>query len=220
MLCANSYDRNNRHPLGCGYKNQARAGGLEYSKSAQAGFTLGDVSSTAAKTLISRRVENASNPHPQLRTPNSELRTHVGMLVVIDPSVADYQMLAAGVLPGAETIVLEPHRDAIGQITMALARHREHRAFSLHIICHGAPGKLYLGKTCLSAENLAPYRQQLLEWGVAEILLYSCEVAAGKVGTAFVEQLSRLTGADIAALAGLGMLFWSRCQAQSCLASG
>jgi len=123
----------------------------------------------------------------------------VGMLVVIDPSVADYQFLAAGVLPGAETIVLEPHRDAIGQITMALARHREHRAFSLHIVCHGAPGKLYLGKTSLNAPNLALYRQQLLEWGVGEILLYSCEVAAGKVGTAFVEQLSRLTGADIAA---------------------
>ena len=121
------------------------------------------------------------------------------MLVVIDRSVADYHFLAASVLPGAETIVLEPHRDAIAQITMALARHREYQ--SLHIVCHGEPGKLYLGKTCLSAENLAPYRQQLLEWGVAEILLYSCEVAAGEIGTAFVEQLSRLTGADIAASA-------------------
>jgi len=135
--------------------------------------------------------------HLTLDTPSDG----VGMLVVIDPSVPDYQMLAAGVRLGADVLILEPHRDAIGQITMALAGHGEHQ--SLHVICHGAPGKLYLGKTCLSAETLAPYRQQLREWGVAEILLLSCEVAAGNVGTAFVEQLSRFTGANIAASAKL-----------------
>ncbi|MEO1446974.1 MAG: DUF4347 domain-containing protein, partial [Cyanobacteria bacterium J06635_11] len=40
-----------------------------------------------------------------------------GVLVVIDPGVADSQELAAGVLPGVQAIVLDPQQSATDQIT-------------------------------------------------------------------------------------------------------
>lgn len=116
-----------------------------------------------------------------------------GMLVAIAPDVTDYRMLAAGVLRGAKVLVLDPQQDAITQITLALATHA---TTSLHVLCHGAPGKLYLGsKTTLSLATIEQYRQQLLEWGVADILLYGCNVATA---TDFILRLHQLTGAQIA----------------------
>ncbi|MGQ4650435.1 DUF4347 domain-containing protein [Lyngbya aestuarii] len=132
------------------------------------------------------------------------------ILVVIDPRVDNYQMLSVGVNPGAKVLILNPSRDGIEQITKAIATEA---ASSLHIVCHGAPGLLYLGKTPLNLANIEQYRQQLLEWGVADILLYACNVAAGDnvlfptsfipyQFTSFLHRLHELTGANIAASAG------------------
>ncbi|NEP56265.1 MAG: DUF4347 domain-containing protein [Symploca sp. SIO2G7] len=99
------------------------------------------------------------------------------MLVIIDPRVEEYHMLVMGVHQGANVLVLNPNIDGIEQITKALAHHT---VSSLHIVCHGAPETLYLGKTPLNLANLKQYRQQLQEWRVAEILLYACNVAAGE----------------------------------------
>jgi len=117
-----------------------------------------------------------------------------GMLVAIAPDVTDYRMLAAGVLQGAKVLVLDPQEDAITQITLALATHA---TTSLHVLCHGTPGKLYLGnKTTLSLATIEQYRQQLLEWAVGDILLYGCNVATA---ADFILRLHQLTGAQIAA---------------------
>ncbi|MGK7925338.1 MAG: DUF4347 domain-containing protein, partial [Spirulina sp.] len=64
-----------------------------------------------------------------------------GMLVVIDPSVADSHRLVTGVIAGATVLVLDPARDGILEIGDYL---RQQRGFtSLHLVCHGAPGSLY-----------------------------------------------------------------------------
>ncbi|WP_255552755.1 DUF4347 domain-containing protein [[Phormidium] sp. ETS-05] len=41
-------------------------------------------------------------------------------IVVIDPQIDDYQILAAAVLPGVELLILNPDRDGIEQITAYL----------------------------------------------------------------------------------------------------
>jgi len=116
-------------------------------------------------------------------------------LVVIDPRVDDYQMLARGVRKGVKVLILDDNSDGVEQITQALA---DYPTESLQVVCHGAPGCLYLGKTPLDRENLSRYSQQLMEWGVADIGLYACNVAADGE---FMLRLHQLTGANIAASA-------------------
>ena len=117
------------------------------------------------------------------------------MLVVIDPAVEAPYQLAGGVQDGAEVLLLDPHQDSIAQITTALTAGSYH---SLHLVSHGSPGCLHLGNTDLSSETIVQYKQQLLEWGIAEILIYGCNVAASPE---LPKQLHSLTGASIAASA-------------------
>lgn len=127
------------------------------------------------------------------------------MLVAIDPSIADSQHLATGVLEGATVLFLDPERDGIVQISEYLHRHRGFT--SLHLICHGAPGSLYLGQTKLELDNLNTYQNLFSQWRDAfckgEILLYGCQIAKGEKGRAFVRTLGEMTGVAIAASADL-----------------
>ena len=115
------------------------------------------------------------------------------MLVVVDPRVKDPLSLIQGVKSTATALLLDPEQDSIPQITAALAKGNY---TSLHLVSHGSPGCLHLGSTKLTVEKLPSYRQQLMEWGVAEILIYGCNVAAAPQ---LLMELQSLTGAKIAA---------------------
>lgn len=65
-------------------------------------------------------------------------------IVFIDSKVDDYEMLAAGVKPGLEVVLVDKNSDGIAQITEALKGRRG--LSSLHIVAHGESGKLWLGK--------------------------------------------------------------------------
>jgi Domain of unknown function (DUF4347)/FG-GAP-like repeat len=102
-------------------------------------------------------------------------------IAFIDRQVADYQSLIAGVKPGTAVVVLDENRDAIDQITEVLACRSN--IDSIHIISHGAPGSLQLGKTRLCADNLETYSEKLQQWRsaltpCADILIYGCNVAS------------------------------------------
>ncbi|MDZ8027125.1 MAG: DUF4347 domain-containing protein [Nostoc sp. DedQUE11] len=123
-------------------------------------------------------------------------------LVFIDSQLENYQNLVAGVLPNITVVVLDPNQDGIEQISRVLALHRQ--VNSLHIVSHGAPGRVYLGNSQLSHETLHRYTSQLMGWANAltadaQLLLYGCEVAQTQQGMAFVQRLSELTGAAVAA---------------------
>ncbi|HEY9851284.1 MAG TPA: DUF4347 domain-containing protein [Leptolyngbyaceae cyanobacterium] len=125
----------------------------------------------------------------------------VNSIVFVDPSVSDYTSLIAGVAPGAEVVILNPTGD-VAKITEVLAQRSN--ISSIHIISHGASGSLQLGTEQLTLEDLYPQRGELNQWSNAltqdaDILIYGCNVAAGEKGVAFVQQLSQLTGADVAA---------------------
>ena len=114
-------------------------------------------------------------------------------LVVIAPNVEAPEQLIAGVKANAKVILLDPNKDSIAQITTALATGNYHR---LHLISHGSPGCLHLANTDLNSATIAQYKQQIIEWGIAEIAIYGCNVAAKPE---LLEQLQALTGANIAA---------------------
>lgn len=123
-------------------------------------------------------------------------------LLIVDPSVHDYRSLTDHLTVEADVLVLEAGRDGVEQITEALASRRSIQ--SLHLLSHGSPGTLYLGAAQLSMATLTQYADQLRQWVSAfteraEVLLYGCEVAAGTIGQLFIQKLSHLTGASIAA---------------------
>lgn len=128
-----------------------------------------------------------------------------GMLAIVDPSIADSQHLATGVLEGATVFQLDPEVDGIAQISAYL---KQNQGFtSLHLLCHGAPGSLYIGNTKLNLDNLKTYKNLLQSWQNAfshfDLLLYGCQVAKGRKGQEFVKAIAEITGANIAASADL-----------------
>lgn len=69
------------------------------------------------------------------------------MLVVVAPNIARAEVLLAGVVPGAEVLLLNEDEDSIAQISRLLAANP---AGSLHLVCHGSydsnMAQLHLGK--------------------------------------------------------------------------
>ena len=134
-------------------------------------------------------------------------------IVFIDPGVSDYQSLVGGVIPGTDVVVLEADRDGVQQITEVLLQHgldspaSDQSTCTVHLVSHGAPGCLSLGKTHLSLDTLEQYGGLLTRWrGIASelsLLVYGCNVVAGDAGAEWLQRLHQLTGANIAASANL-----------------
>ena len=109
---------------------------------------------------------------------------------------------ATGPEPQREIVTLDAGRDGIEQISEKLARYADVRA--VHILSHGSEGALRLGSTLLDHAGLEQHAESVRGWQAAlspggDILLYGCDVASGGAGIAFVERMSELTGADVAA---------------------
>ncbi|BAS59688.1 hemagglutinin/hemolysin-like protein [Leptolyngbya boryana NIES-2135] len=122
-------------------------------------------------------------------------------LFFIDSSVEDAASLLSEISP-SQIVYLNASQDGVEQISEILAQRQGISA--IHIIAHGDAGSLRLGNAELSGTTLDSYRTKLQAWQTsltdnADILIYGCDVAAGEQGQAFVNQISQLTGADVAA---------------------
>ena len=127
-------------------------------------------------------------------------------LIFIDQTVSNYEQLVAGASSNTAVVLLDSSQDAIQQITAVLAQSQQ--VEGVHIVSHGRSGGLRLGDAWLDYRGLDRYSSQLKSWrsaltADADILLYGCEVAADAGGIHFVQQLSQLTGADVAASSDL-----------------
>ncbi len=128
-------------------------------------------------------------------------------VIFVDANVSDYESLIGDILgdnQSAETQIhlLDSTRDGVTQISETLASLSNVGA--IHILSHGSAGALQLGSTILDSNGLEESADQLRLWGNAlsphgDIILYGCNVAQGQWGVDFLENLSGLTGADIAA---------------------
>ncbi len=121
-------------------------------------------------------------------------------IAFIDRQVTDHQSLIAGVTTGTEVVIVDGDRDAIAQITEILALRSN--IDSIHIVSHGAPGSLQLGKTRLCADNLESYSEKLQQWRSAltqgaNILIYGCNVAL--TSFTFIQRIAQLTNTNVAA---------------------
>ena len=98
--------------------------------------------------------------------------------------------------------MLDSTKSEIQQITDSLAGRTDIAA--LYIFSHGFEANLDLGADRLDTGGLDAHANQLQSWGAslkpgADILLYGCDIGAGDDGTAFIDRLSALTGAKVAA---------------------
>ena len=129
-------------------------------------------------------------------------------LIVIDSGVEDSEQLLAELLEstgseGFEILELDPNSDGVTQISDLLAT--SHGKFSaIHIISHGDEGQVNLGNTTLSGENLSQYADQIAGWAdaltqEADLLFYGCDLAGNLEGQQFIQSISTLTEADVAA---------------------
>ncbi|WP_290642478.1 DUF4347 domain-containing protein, partial [Aquabacterium sp.] len=129
-------------------------------------------------------------------------------LVFVDASVPEAQALMQQIVAqqdGSHTLEihwLSADQDGVTQITEVLQG--RHDVSALHIISHGSDGNVQLGSTWLNQATLPSHLQALSNWQSAltedaDILIYGCDVAQTAVGQHFIQDLSLLTGADVAA---------------------
>ncbi|WP_159789740.1 Ig-like domain-containing protein [Sodalinema gerasimenkoae] len=134
-----------------------------------------------------------------------QVGSHYDELLIIDPKVQDYLSLIKEVSPNIAVHILDPNRDGITQITELLQTNADGTApRALHILCHGAPGILYLGNSTVNRQTLDCHQEQFQEWlsrsrAQTEIHLYGCNVAQGEIGRQFLEQLHHSSGCNLAA---------------------
>ncbi|MFS8119190.1 MAG: DUF4347 domain-containing protein, partial [Microcoleus sp.] len=143
-------------------------------------------------------MSNTSLGSPSFQAPSKPKND----LVIVDSKIDNYQQLVSGVKAGFEVIAIDPGRSAIVQITEILSQRSNIN--SIHIVSHGQEAAIQLGSIELNIHNLEAYSSQLQQWGKAlresgNILLYGCNVAAGESGIKFVQKLSEITGANVAA---------------------
>uniref|UniRef100_UPI00286BA88E DUF4347 domain-containing protein n=2 Tax=unclassified Chamaesiphon TaxID=2620921 RepID=UPI00286BA88E len=122
-------------------------------------------------------------------------------IAFIDRNIDDAATVMANLRSDVK-ILLDPSRDGIAQITEALKNYRG--LSSIDIISHGNISQVQLGNSSLSANSLQHYANDLQQWKSAlapeaDILFYGCNIADGQSGQAFVNEISNLTGADVAA---------------------
>jgi hypothetical protein len=145
---------------------------------------------------------NMTAAHSQLFQVSSQKNS----IIFVEADVKNYESLLQGAGADAEIVVLDPTRDGVDQISAVLGDRS--KVSSLHIVSHGTAGNLHLGTADLNLNSLSQYRDKLTGWAgaltdSADILLYGCDVAIGSQGSNLVQQLSTLTGADIAASTNL-----------------
>ncbi|MCK0071156.1 DUF4347 domain-containing protein, partial [Kordiimonas laminariae] len=142
-------------------------------------------------------LDQTTNP---LISETTELEIHnTGKtVVVIDTTVDGWEDLAANIAPEAEAILVDS-ADALADALSAFEN-----ITSLQIVSHGGSGTILLGDDVINETTLSEHTDLLSSIRSslgenADLLLYGCRIGDSGEGTTFLNTLSTLTGADIAA---------------------
>src|SRR5208282_5151442 len=105
-------------------------------------------------------------------------------ILFVDPSVSDIDTILSGLRPGVEAIVLDAAQPAVRQIAARLEG--RYGISAVHIIAHGAPGRVNFASGDWSATTLEDEAENFAAIGRAlavdgELRLWSCDAAAGAV---------------------------------------
>ena len=154
--------------------------------------------SPAAALGLHASTHKVSPAYPQ----SGRAMTFEPEVLFIDPAVADIPAILAGLRAGVQPVLLDAARPAAAQMAAALAGRQGLAA--VHIIAHGAPGRVAFAAGEWSRETLARDAGDLAAIGRAlaedgDLRLWSCETGRGAAGEAFVEGLEDATGVYVGA---------------------
>ena len=124
-------------------------------------------------------------------------------IIFIDTNVVAYDILVQEWQGKGTIVLIDGSADGVDQVRLALAG--QSNIGAIHIVSHGTEGAFFLGTTRVDSEALntslagtfAAIGRSLSANG--DIFLYGCDVGAGDAGRALVNDLARLTDADVAA---------------------
>jgi VCBS repeat-containing protein/predicted outer membrane repeat protein len=153
---------------------------------------------------VSADAEGQFEPNSEARDPGSD-EASGPELIVIDYRVQDADTLLESLLRDGRDIRLlrlDADSDGLRQITEKLEQ--VGNVSAIHLLTHGRDGEILLGSTRLNSATLAQHAPELLAWqhsltANADLLIYGCDVAESIEGRDFLDSLSALTGADLAA---------------------
>ncbi len=127
-------------------------------------------------------------------------------ILFVDPGVSDLDTILGNLRPEVQAIVLDARWPATRQIAAALAG--QEGLDAVHIVAHGAPGRVKFSAGEWSAATLKEAADDFAAIGRAlapdgELRLWSCKTASGDAGEAFIEALSEAVGAEVCASTSL-----------------
>ncbi|WP_349975254.1 Ig-like domain-containing protein [Pseudomonas sp. WHRI 8519] len=178
--------------------------GAQAAEAATATATSKDTAtaSDTASTQDSASHESAQQAAPA--TAPATLAAERHEVVFVDSAVSDYQKLIAGLPAGVEVVLLENGKDGFKQIADYLDGRTD--VTSIDIISHGDSGYVYLAGNAIWANQLASHQADLARIGASlaeggDIRFFACNTGQGSDGQLFVDEVARLSGADVGASA-------------------
>ena len=148
-------------------------------------------------------VENLEDRLVPATLPSLEqLMAQSGTLTILSADVA--QQVPIEEYAGSQVLTLDASHNVVDQISDYLERQRSASIGVVRIIGHGSDGTLLLGDQLFNQQTLSQRANQISGWKRvftpgADMLVYGCSVASTADGRAFVDNLARLTGTDVAA---------------------
>ena len=137
------------------------------------------------------------NPFDVFRQPNRSI-------VFIDARVSLNQAGVVRLEPDTEIVFIDLERDGIEQITEILKARSNIQRMQIVGSANGRAANLQLGLAQLNNYTLDAYKKDLLQWrkalaANAEIILCGAGVISELMFHNFIQQLSKITGANIGA---------------------
>ena len=133
-------------------------------------------------------------------------------IVFVDQSVDGYQQLVDDILNRSngdvqyDVAFINSSSNGLQQISSILASQANTAKsyHAVHLVTHGSDATVNFGNTQVDSSNIHNFASEFIGWQNAlatdaDILIYGCEVAETELGEQFVQEISDLTGADVAA---------------------
>ncbi|MCW8331524.1 Ig-like domain-containing protein, partial [Photobacterium sp. SDRW27] len=171
---------------------------------------LGNASAAGAHTYIgSKNIGITSFPNEKplsnvVRQDDLEsvAPAQVNELIIIDAAVPDKHLFYKNLKQNAEIKEIASEKDGLEQLTQILYQYQNLDV--LHVVSHADDGIIYLGNSQVTEQFLKqktdtfPSLNYALKEG-ADVLLYGCNLGAGKAGEALIEFIANQAHVDVAA---------------------
>jgi hypothetical protein len=113
-------------------------------------------------------------------------------IAFVDAGLPDLDTLYHALPQGLQVVWLDAGQNGIETLCQKLAL--EQKLDAIHLITHGAPGRIFIGNQTLSQSNLDQHQEFLAQiqrtlGDQGEWLIYGCDVAQEQVGQAFIDSL-------------------------------